>query len=183
MYTVFLATSVAVPRERVAWLLRHSLDARLAAGEPQEGSRLVAVRATQLVSVRCRRRVAWHWDALAVQARRPFARSPSDVPGLIQRVADLLRWHQVVCAPGVAIALTMRSLADEAVRRPDTGGDDLVAAIARAAVAAMTARSWSAYGPEPAFAAQNRRFAAGDLTPVGELASTTGAEFRPGPPD
>ena len=136
--TVGPAMSVAVPRELLAWLFRRSLDARLAAGESQEGSRLLAVRATQLVSVRCRRRLAAHWDALAVQARRPFTRSATDVPEQIQQVADLLCSHQLVLARGVALALTMRSLATDAVRRSDTGGDDLVGAIARAAFVALT---------------------------------------------
>lgn len=136
--TVLPAMWVAVPRQRLAWLLRRSLDARLAAGESEDGSRLLGARATQLVSARCRQRVARRWDVLAVQSRRHFARSRTDVPEQIQQVADLLCSHQRVFAPGVAIALTMHGLADDAVRRPDTGGYDIVAAIARAAVSAMT---------------------------------------------
>jgi hypothetical protein len=125
-------------REDLLALLRHrSLDDRLATGEAQESSRLLAVRAAQLVSRRCRRRLARQWDELAIRTRRPSSRT--DVTEQIQQVTDLLRSDQLVFAHGVAIALTMRGLAANAVHRID-GGDDLLAAITRAAVAAMTPR-------------------------------------------
>lgn len=127
-------------RHRDAWLarLRHSsLDARLAAGEPPECSRLLAVRTAYLVSPASRRRIARRWDALAAVARRRPGRSHLEVADLIQNVADLLGTDQPVGVRGVAAAVTMLAVAADAVQRPDTGGDDVAAAVARAAIAAM----------------------------------------------
>ena len=131
-----------LPRRRrdalLARLARRWLDARLAAGEAPDGSLLLAVRAAQLVRVRGRARLARRWDALAVEARRRAARSRAEVAEHLQRVADVLRGDGLVFAHGVAIAITMRAPAAKAVQRLHTGGDDLVAAIARDALAAMT---------------------------------------------
>jgi hypothetical protein len=52
-----------------------SLDARLAAGAPPEGTRLLAVRARMLVSAGRRERLARNWDLLVRSARqRPAGR-------------------------------------------------------------------------------------------------------------
>jgi hypothetical protein len=131
-------------RRREAWLARlcsRWLDAQLAAGQPAESGRLTAVRAAQIVAPRCRRRLARQWAALAGDLHEPrgrgVGRSATDVADEIEQLADVLRADRVVFAQGVAIAATMLRAARSAVARFDSGGDDLAAAIARAAVAAM----------------------------------------------
>ncbi len=127
-------------RRREAWLARlryRSLDARLAAGEPAEGSRLLAVRTTYLVTPVSRRRIARRWDTLAAMARRRLPRVHLEVADDIQKVADVLRADMPVGVRGVAVATTMLSVAANAVQRPGTGGADVAAAVARTALAAM----------------------------------------------
>lgn len=127
-------------RRRDAWLARlqrSSLDARLAAGEPPERSRLLAVRTAHLVSPRSRRRIARRWDALAALARARLARSHPEVANEIQKVADVLRTDQPVGVRGVAAAITMLAIAADAVQRPRSGGEDIAAAVARTAITGM----------------------------------------------
>lgn len=140
--------SLLVHRRREAWLarLRHrSLDARLAAGEPPESSRLLAARAAYLVSATSRRHVADRWDTLAALARRCLPRAQLEVADQIEEVADVLRADRRVGVRGVAVAVTMLGLAANAVQRPDTGGQDIAAAVARAAV--MSAAADDRCGP------------------------------------
>jgi hypothetical protein len=153
--------SLLAHRRREAWLarLRHrSLDARLAAGEPPECSRLLAVRAAYLVSATSRRRIAERWDALAALARRCLPRAQLEVADQIEEVADVLRADRRVGVRGVAVAVTMLGLAANAVQRPDTGGQDIAAAVARAAVMSCAADDRCGPGsPEPITTVQDRR--------------------------
>src|SRR5690348_7095663 len=79
-------------RDRVlARVLGPILDRRLAAGTEPESSRLLAVRAGQLVQPRARRRLAEAWDELAGRARAP--RYPFDprvpiAPAQVDAAAD-----------------------------------------------------------------------------------------------
>jgi hypothetical protein len=128
------------PRRRETWLvrLRHrSLDARLAAGEPAESTRLLAVRTRHLVSRASRRRIARRWDAVAATARARLPRSHLDVAEELQKVADLLRADQPVCVRGVALAATAVGVAAHALQRPGAGGEDIAAAAARTSLASM----------------------------------------------
>jgi len=129
--------------EWVARLLGARLDRRLAAGAPPEQSRLLAVRAAQLVRPAARRRLARHWDHLAARARRPVSPLDSRVPIAparldaalphVQRIADLLRADQPVSARGVAIAATLLTDGAGPVYRLGGGAaEDLLAAVARA---------------------------------------------------
>ncbi len=120
--------------------LRHrSLDRRIAAGEPSHLNPLLAVRAAQLVTTTARLRVAEQWDELAARVRT--AADDDDTADWVNAVAETLRADQLVLARGVAYAATMAGAAGQAVARLHTGGQELVAAIARAAVAAMGYRS------------------------------------------
>ena len=124
-------------RRRDAWLarLRHrSLDARLAAGEPPENSRLLAVRAAFLIRATSRRHIADRWDTLAARARRSLPRAQLEVADQIEEVANVLRDDQRIDVRGVAAAVTMLGLAANAIQQRSTGGQDIVAAVARAAV-------------------------------------------------
>jgi hypothetical protein len=128
------------PRRRETWLvrIRHgSLDACLAAGEPAESSRLLAVRTRHLVSPASRRRIARRWDAVAEIARARLPCSHLDVAEDLQKVADLLRADQPVGVRGVALATTVIGVAAHALQRPGAGGDDIAAAAARTALASM----------------------------------------------
>jgi hypothetical protein len=129
-----------LPRRRrdigLARLRHRSLDARLAAGAAPESTRLLAVRAEQLVGPARRRALARRWDALAVIARtRRWW--PSEVAGDIQRLADQLGSSRPVGARGVVLAVAMLPVAADGVRRPETGGYDVAAAAAREVLSAM----------------------------------------------
>jgi hypothetical protein len=128
------------PTRREAWLvrLRHrGLDARLAAGEPAENSRLLAVRTRHLVSPASRRRIARRWEAVAAIAQVRPPRPHRDVVEELQKVADVLRADEPVGVRGVALATTTFGIAAHALRRPGAGGDDIAAAAARTALASM----------------------------------------------
>ena len=131
------AAPMASPRGVAGPASRRSLDARLAAGEPPERSRLLAVRTTHLVSPSSRRRIARRWDASRHLARAGLARTHLEVADEIQKVADLLRSDRPVGVHGVAVAITMSGVAADAVQRPGTGGVDVAAAVTRTALAAM----------------------------------------------
>lgn len=130
----------------LARLLGARLDARLAAGEPAESSRLLAVRAMQITSPRARRRLARCWDELATRARNPqppfdprapIARSQVDAAAdEIQQVAEELRSRRPVSARGVALAAALLSGGASPAYRIGRGGSELAAAVAHA-VASM----------------------------------------------
>jgi hypothetical protein len=130
-----------LPRRRrdlwLARLRRGSLDARLAAGEAPESTRLLATRAMQIISAASRRRLARRWDDLATRARRHQARLPPEIADQVQQVADLLRTDQPVDARGVARAITTLDLASDALQRARTGGGDVAAAAVRSVITAM----------------------------------------------
>jgi hypothetical protein len=139
-------------RRREAWLarLRHrSLDARLASGEPPESSRLLAARAAYLVSATSRRHIADRWDTLAAVARRRLPRPQLEVAAQIQNVADVLRADQRVGVRGVAVAVTMLGLAANAIKHPDTGGQDIAAAVARAVTSGPADNRCGPRSPQP----------------------------------
>jgi hypothetical protein len=136
------ATGLALlpQRRRDRWLarLRHrSLDARLAAGESPESTRLLAVRAMQLVRPAARRRIAGRWDKLATETRLRQRHRHPELADHIEQVAVLLRTDEPVGARGVANAITMLRVAADAVQRVRTGGDDIAGAAARTALATM----------------------------------------------
>jgi hypothetical protein len=127
-------------RRRHGWLarLRHrSLDVRLAAGEPPETSRLLAVRTAQLTSPSSRGRTARRWDAVAADARQRLGWRHVDVAEQMQQVADVLRGDRPVGVRGVAVAMTMAGVAAHGLRRSGCGGCDIAAAVARSAISAM----------------------------------------------
>lgn len=131
-----------------ARLMHNSLDRRLAAGAASHGSRLLAVRAAQLLTPRSRSRLAGRWDQLAIEARHLSAqdrrrgivpgRSRAETVELLDSVAAALRADRMVLARGVALAATTLGTAANALGPLHDGGDDVVAAAARAAVAAMS---------------------------------------------
>lgn len=64
----------------LAAALSVSLDARLAAGHPPENSTLAAVRASRLVALDARLKLARSWELLLIQARREPPRSSMRAP-------------------------------------------------------------------------------------------------------
>jgi hypothetical protein len=119
--------------------LRHgSLDRRLAAGEPSHSSRLLATRSTQLGSIRSRRRLAARWDELATHGRRTTRGWTGDeAVEAVDTLAAMLCSDELMPVQGIALAAVMLGIAAAAVERLDSGGDDLLAAAARATLAAM----------------------------------------------
>ena len=122
-------------RDAVVARLRHrSLDRRLATGEPAHLDPLLTVRAAQLATTEVRDCVAARWDELAARTRAAADDATADRVGA---VAETLRADRLVLARGVAYAATMTGTAGAAIERLHAGGEDIVAAIANAAVAAM----------------------------------------------
>jgi hypothetical protein len=119
--------------------LRHgSLDRRLAAGEPSHSGRLLAARSTQLGSMPSRRRLAARWDELATHGRRTARGwTGEEAVEAVDTLAAVLSSDELMPVQGVALAAVMLSIAAAAVDRLDSGGDDLLAAAARATLAAM----------------------------------------------
>jgi hypothetical protein len=138
---------VVLPRRRrdgvSARLHADALDSRLAAGEPPENSRLLAVRAAQITSPAARRRLARSWDDVVARSRRaqlpgdphmPVARSQVDAAfPEIQVVAGILRAHRPVSARGVALAIALLTTPTSPVYRRRSGTGELAAALTRAA--------------------------------------------------
>jgi hypothetical protein len=126
---------------------RHRLlDRRLAAGEWSQDARLLTARAGYLISARSRRRLAAGWDRLAADARRAGASEPrpralrgsvAEAVELVDAVADALRADRALPARGLALAASTRPIAARAVPRLHNGGDDVLAAAARAVLAAL----------------------------------------------
>lgn len=122
-------------RDALLARLRHrSLDRRLAAGEAAHLDPLLAVRAAHLATTGARMRIAATWDELAARTRAAADDATADRVGA---VAETLRADRLVLARGVAYAAAMTSAAAAAIERLHAGGEDIVAAIANAAVAAM----------------------------------------------
>ena len=140
---------VSVPRRRrdslLARLRGRALDARLAAGEPPERSRLLAVRAVQITDPRARRRLAGYWEELAARSRHPQQPFDPRAPiarwqvgaaaDEIQQVMHILRADRPVAAHGVAIAGTLLTAAASPAYRLGSRGGDLTAVLARAVTA------------------------------------------------
>ncbi len=147
-----------VPRRRrdalIARLLHARLDRRLAAGEASHRSRLLAVRAAELVTPRSRNRLAARWERIAIEARTAAARGsrfgagPSrtgtEAVDLVDSVAAVLRDDRFVPAQGIARSASTLGTAATASFWLGAGGDDVLAAAARAALAAMNPPAYSA---------------------------------------
>ena len=120
-----------------AWLSGRRLDNRLAAGEPPEHDRTLAVRAAWLTTPSARAELADAWDRLAARTRHsavPVARVRLDAAAdQVAQVADLLRSARPVTAGGVAAARLLVTCAGSPVS--STGSGDLSAALARAIAA------------------------------------------------
>ena len=128
----------AAQRARVTDRLRArafgaSLDHRLAAGQAPEASRLLAVRAQQLVRLGQRRELAAHWERLLAVAAGPPGRPRAllcrgrivAAAAEIHELADRLRAPLPVAATGVAAARALLTDATGPVynRRDITGLD------------------------------------------------------------
>lgn len=138
---------VLLPRRRrdgvSARLHADALDSRLAAGEPPENGRLLAVRAAQITSPAARQRLARSWDDVIARLRRPpvpgdprmpVSRSQVDAAFQeIQVVAGILRARRPVSARGVALATALLTTPTSPVYRRGSGTGDLAAALTRAA--------------------------------------------------
>lgn len=110
-----LKACTARVRDRIlARLGALSLDHRLAAGEPPESSRLLAVRATRIGTASSRRRLAEGWTRLLRLASRDAAIFTTRVPlakpqiaaarSEIERLVELLTDERPVASRGVAMA-------------------------------------------------------------------------------
>jgi hypothetical protein len=140
---------VSVPRRRrdalLARLRGRSLGARLAAGEPPEHSRLLAIRAVQITDRPARRRLAGYWEELVARSRSPQHPFDPRAPiaraqvyaaaDEIQHITDILRANRPVAAHGVAIASTLLTTAASPAYRLGGRGGDLTAALTRAVTA------------------------------------------------
>jgi hypothetical protein len=138
---------VVLPRrirdDLLARLHADSLDSRLAAGEPPESSRLLAVRAAQLTSPSARHRLARYWDDAVSRSRRaqlphdphaPVSRSQIDAAAQeIRLVAGILRAHRPVSAQGVALATALLTTPTSPVYRRTDDPCRLATALSRAA--------------------------------------------------
>jgi hypothetical protein len=92
------------------------------------------VRAAQLTTACFRDRIAARWDELGALAR---ARTDRETADQVNSVAEILRADRLVLARGVAYAATMAGTAAAALDRIQVGGEDLVAAVVRTAIAGM----------------------------------------------
>jgi hypothetical protein len=110
-----LKASTARFRDRIlARLGALSLDHRLAAGEPPEASRLLAVRATRIGTPSSRRRLAEGWtrllrlatrDSTILTTRVPLARSEiAAARSEIETLIELLTDERPVASRGLAMA-------------------------------------------------------------------------------
>ena len=127
----------------MARLRRDTLDARLAAGEPPEHERLLAVRAAQITGPAARQRLARSWDDVVARARRPafpgdphapVARAQLDAAvGEIRLLTDVLRAGRPVSAQGVALSTALLTTPTSPVYRRGADPGDLAAALGRAA--------------------------------------------------
>lgn len=120
-------------RDRVlARLGAHTLDRRLADGEPPEAGRLLAVRAAMTGTVAARRRLADCWQELLSVATRANVRPGARVPLArsqilaarpeIDRLMAVLTDERPVAARGVAMASLLLTEPSPVYRvgRPDT---------------------------------------------------------------
>jgi hypothetical protein len=134
---------VVLPRRRrddlLARLRGDFLDSRLAAGEPPENDRLLAVRAAQITGPTARRRLARHWDDVVARsqvpdgARLPVSRSQvAAAVGEIRLVAGILRARRPVSAQGVALATALLTTPTSPVYRRGADVGELAAALTRA---------------------------------------------------
>jgi hypothetical protein len=123
----------------LARVLGRALDRRLAAGAAPERNRLLAARSVLITAPKARLSLADGWDALALRARRsqragyapPDARRQIDATAdEIHRVAEVLRSHRPVSAPGVAAARLL--LAGATSPTGSLGNRDLPGAVVRA---------------------------------------------------
>jgi hypothetical protein len=137
---------VVLPRrlwdDLLARLHADSLDSRLAAGEPPESCRLLAVRAAQLTSPSARHRLARYWDDVVLRARR--ARLPHDphmpvsrpqIDAAVQEielVSGTLRARRPVSAQGVALVATLLTTPTSPVYRRSDDPCALAVALSRA---------------------------------------------------
>jgi hypothetical protein len=127
----------------LARLHKDSLDSRLAAGEPPESGRLLAVRAAQITSPSARHRLARCWDEVVARARRaqvpfdpqvPVSRSQVDAAiREIQLVAGILRARRPVSAHGVALTTTLLTAPNSPVYWRGDDTNELAAALTHAA--------------------------------------------------
>jgi hypothetical protein len=84
------------------------------------------------------RRLAARWDQLAIEARQDASgRGATEMIEAVDAVARALRTDQPPSAEGVEVAAAMLRTASKAIGRLAAGGEDVVAAAARAALAAL----------------------------------------------
>jgi hypothetical protein len=132
--------------EQLAARLRaHSLDADLAAGRPATATRLLAVRAGQLVNQAARERLARHWLDLLARARMPLTALDPRVPvrrgalletaELVHELVDALRSPRPTSPQGVAMARLLLTSGTSPVYAPGRGSAaglaDAVGAVVR----------------------------------------------------
>src|ERR1044072_3019889 len=93
---------VVLPRRRRAGLSARlpaaALDSRLAAGEPPENGRLLAVRAAQITSPAARRRLARSWDDVVARSRRAQLPRDPHMPAARSQVGAAVHGVQGVAA-------------------------------------------------------------------------------------